>query len=66
MNALKGVLPELTNIKYNLNENFMIRYFDNRKRLIVIAKIDKEDTDQLFETIKKQRYVNRADAYQRL
>ncbi|HTE31353.1 MAG TPA: hypothetical protein VK666_13320 [Chryseolinea sp.] len=66
LNALKNALPELNKIHYNLNDNFIISYFDGKKRLVMVAKINKGDTDKLFEAIKKRQFVNRTEPYWRL
>jgi hypothetical protein len=59
LTSLKGVLPELSSIPYNLNESFVINYFDANKRLIVIAKINKGETTKLFKTLQKQQFMNK-------
>lgn len=59
LTSLKGVLPELSSISYNLNESFVINYFDASKRLIVIAKINKGETATLFKALQKQQFMTK-------
>lgn len=66
LDALKALLPEFKNVHYNVNDNFVISYFDHRKRLIMIAKINEGDTKLLFEAIKKQKFLTRTEPYWRL
>ena len=66
LTALKGVLPDLNNIPYNPDENFVINYFDAAKRLIIIAKINKGETAQLFKTLKKRQFMNPREVCWRL
>jgi hypothetical protein len=56
-------LPGLAKIPYNLNENFVITYYDSSKRLIVIAKINEGETSQLFRILKKNQYMDTLQPY---
>ncbi len=61
--ALKNILPELKGISYNLDEDFVINYYDTLRRLIVIANIRKGETSKLFRTLKKRQFMDAADSY---
>jgi hypothetical protein len=65
LTVLKNTLPELRNISYNLDENFVINYYDSSKRLIVIAKIKEGETRELFRVLKKMQYMDTLQPYWR-
>jgi hypothetical protein len=65
LSALKNSLPDLVKIPYNLNENFVITYYDSLKRLIVIAKINEGETSRLFKTLKKKQFMDTLQPYWR-
>ena len=61
--ALKSTLLDLANIPYNLDEKFVINYYDTSKRLIVIAKIDEGETGNLFKVLKEKQYMDTSQPY---
>lgn len=66
MSRLKTVLPELGNINYQLNENFIIHYRDTKGRLVMIAKIDRGTTQHLFQYLKKKQFLVDSEVYSTL
>lgn len=62
---LAKLLPQLKSIAYSLKENFVITFYDDRKRLIVIAHIDKATSDKLFKALKQKQSVDKAEHYWR-
>ena len=61
--SLRDLLPDLKNISYDLNKNFVINYYDASKRLIIVAKIDIGETAKLFKAIKKKRFIENNTLY---
>ncbi len=63
LQALRSTLPDLNTINYNLNENFIINYFDSSHRLIIIAKTNEGESSLLFKALKEKRYVTTGETY---
>ncbi len=63
LSDLKKILPELQNIPYNIDENFIINYYDSSKRLIIVAKINEGETAKLFKALKEKRYIDPLQPY---
>lgn len=63
---LKKTLPELKNISYNINESFVINYYDSSKRLIIIAKINEGETSKLFKALKEMQFMDNLTPYWKL
>lgn len=61
--TLKNILPQLNDITYNLENNFVINYYDKLKRLIIIANIKEGETSNLFQALKKQQYMEPENVY---
>ncbi|MBS1508749.1 MAG: hypothetical protein JSS79_19085 [Bacteroidetes bacterium] len=62
---LTRLFPLLKNITYSLKENFVITFYDDRNRLIVIGKIEKGASDKLFKVLKQKQFVDKAEHYWR-
>lgn len=63
---LKKTLSDLKNISYNMDESFVINYYDASKRLIVIAKIKEGETAKLFKALKARRFLDTLHPYWKL
>lgn len=61
--TLKIILPKLNEITYNLEDDFVINYYDKLNRLIIISNIKEGETSKLFQALKKQQYMDPKNVY---